>query len=396
MNRILFPALLAPSLLAACASTEPPRKEPLGHLPEATTTAKPEWIPFQIRAGKSVAADPREKHLAELRQLTFGGENAEAYWSPDSRKLIFQSTRDGNQCDQQYVMDLATGEVTRVSNGQGKTTCGYFLFSAAPAAAPAAPAPARVLFASTHAAGAACPPKPDRSHGYVWPLDEFDIYTANADGKDLRPLIQGKGYDAEATVAFDGSRFVFTSTRDGDIDLYTAKLDGSDVKRITSTPGYDGGAFFSPDSTKLVWRAGRPTGAALDEYRALLAKGLVKPSALEIFVATADGQNARPITKNGRANFAPYFLPDSRRVLFASDFGSPAGAHGIPNFDVYLVDPDAPPTAEGAPPVERVTYYEGFDSFPMISPSGEHVVFASNRYGAQPGETNLFVARWVE
>jgi len=196
-------------------------------------------------------------------------------------------------------------------------------------------------------------------------------------------------------VAFDGSRMVFTSTRDGDLELYTAKMDGSDIRRITSTPGYDGGAFFSPDATKLVWRASRPTGAALDEYRALLAKGLVKPSALEIFVGTADGQNARPITRNGRANFAPYFLPDSRRVLFASDFGSPAGAHGIPNFDVYLVDPDAPPASDGAPPVERVTYYEGFDSFPMFSRDGKKLVFASTRNGKEPREFNIFIADWI-
>jgi TolB protein len=392
MTRRPLTALLATALLAACAAPADPRpKEPLGHIPEASTSARPEWLPFRIRAGKSVEVDPREKHLTELRQLSFGGENAEAYWAPDGKHLIFQSTRDGGQCDQQYVLALETGDTRRVSNGQGKTTCGYFFFPA-----PAAPAPSRVLFASTHAAAAACPPKPDRAQGYVWPLDEFDIYSANADGSGLTPLIQGKGYDAEATVAFDGSRLVFTSNRDGDIELYTARLDGSDVKRITSTPGYDGGAFFSPDATKLVWRASRPTGAALDEFRALLAKGLVRPSALEIFVAGVDGQNARPITRNGRANFAPYYLPDNRRVIFASDFGSPAGARGMPNFDLYVVDPDAPPAEGGVPPVERITFYEGFDSFPMFSPSGEYLVFASNRHGATPGETNLFVARWVE
>lgn len=391
MLRSPSPAVLVFALLAACAAPEPRPKEPLGQIPSATTTARPEWIPFRIHAGKSVPADPRERHLADLRQLTFGGENAEAYWSPDGKKLIFQSTRDGGACDQQYVIDLESGDVRRVSNGQGKTTCGYFLFPQPPPSQPA-----RVLFASTHAAGEACPPKPDRSQGYVWPLDEFDIYTALEDGSDLRPLIQGKGYDAEATVAFDGSRIVFTSTRDGDLELYTAKLDGTDIRRITDAPGYDGGAFFSPDAKKLVWRASRPTGAALDDYRALLAKGLVRPSALEIFVADADGQNARAVTKNGRANFAPYFLPDSRRILFASDFSTPEGARGMPNFDLYLVDSEAPPSDTGAPPVERITYYEGFDSFPMFSPSGEYIVFASNRFGEKPGETNLFVARWVE
>lgn len=386
MSRSHVAALLASALLlAACAAPEPQPKEPLGHLPEATTTAKPEWIPFRIRAGKAVEADPRERHLTELRQLSFGGENAEAYWAPDSKRLIFQSTRDGGKCDQIYTMDLGAAEVKRVSTGTGKTTCSYFFY----------PEAQRILFASTHAASPECPPKPDRALGYVWPLDEFDIYTASPDGSDLRPLIVGKGYDAEATIAFDGSRMVFTSARDGDLELYTAKLDGSDLTRITSTPGYDGGAFFSPDSSKLVWRASRPAGAELEEYRALFAKGLVKPSKLEIVVAGADGQNARMVTKNGRANFGPYFLPDSKRVIFASDMSTPLGARGMPNFDLYVVDPDGRP-ADGTPPLERITHYEGFDGFPMFSPDGQYLVFASNRYGATPGETNLFIARWVE
>lgn len=401
LPRCLPPALLlAIAVLApACAKPEPPPKEPLGQIPTATTTAQPEWIPFRIQAGKPVDADPRERHFTELRQLSFGGENAEAYWSPDSHKLIFQSTRDGGECDQIYTMDLGTGDVRRVSNGQGKTTCSYFFYPGAPApttgTAPQAPL-ARVLYASTFGAGPACPPKPDRSQGYVWPLDEFDIYTANEDGTDTKPLFTGKGYDAEATIAFDGSRLVFTSTRDGDLELYTAKLDGSDIRRITNTPGYDGGAFFSPDSSKLVWRASRPTGAALDDFRALLAKGLVRPTSLEIMVAGADGQNARAVTKNGRANFGPYFLPDSRRIIFASDVGAAPGGKGPPNFDLYVIDPEAPPTAEGVPPMERITYYEGFDGFPMFSPDGQYLVFASNRHGNKPGETNLFVARWVE
>ncbi|MCC6556490.1 MAG: PD40 domain-containing protein [Polyangiaceae bacterium] len=379
------PLLLAPAL-ASCTPPEPQPKEPLGHLPSATTTAKPEWIPFRIRAGKPVQGDSRERHLTDIRQLTFGGENAEAYWSPDGQRLIFQSTRDGGSCDQIYTLDLGSGDVKLVSTGKGKTTCSYFFY----------PKPDRILYASTHASSPECPPKPDRSQGYVWPLDEFDIYSANPDGSDLRPLITGKGYDAEATVAFDGSRMVFTSARDGDLELYTSRLDGSDIRRITSTPGYDGGAFFSPDSTKLVWRASRPQGPALDDYRALLAKGLVRPSHLEIMVAGADGQGARTITSNGRANFGPYFLPDSRRVIFSSDVGSPAGAHGVPNFDLFVVDSQGAPGPDGVPQVERITFYEGFDGFPMFSPDGQHLVFASNRFGSRPGETNLFVARWVE
>ncbi len=356
-------------------------------MPTAVTSAKPEWIPFTVRAGKSLAADPRERHLADLRQLTFGqGENAEGYFSPDGKRLILQSTRDGAACDQQFVLDLGTGETKRVSSGEGKTTCGWFFY----------PGGERILYSSTHAAGAACPPKPDRALGYTWPLDEFDIYSAKPDGSDRRTLIAGPGYDAETTMAFDGSRLVFTSTRDGDIELYTAKPDGSDVHRITNTPGYDGGATFSPDSSRLVWRASRPVGAELEDFRSLMRKNLVRPTALEIMIGGAEGQNARAITKNGKANFAPTFLHDSRRVMFASNLDASPKPGEAPNFDLYIVDPDATPGANGVPPLERVTFYDGFDSFPMFSPDGAYLVFASNRHGSVPGETNLFIARWVE
>jgi Tol biopolymer transport system component len=388
--RLLTPftlaALAAASAACSPSSSEGRAKEPLGQMPSATTTAKPEWIPFRIRAGKPVAADTREKHLTEVRQLTFGGENAEAYWSPDGQKLILQSTRDSGQCDQIYVLDLGSGETKLVSTGKGKTTCSYFLY----------PKGEHILYASTHAAAPECPPKPDRSLGYAWPLDEMDIYAAKPDGSELKPLVTGKGYDAEATVAFDGSRMVFTSVRDGDLELYTSKLDGSDIRRITSTPGYDGGAFFSPDATKLVWRAGRPEGAELEEYRTLLAKGVVKPNRVEIIVSGAEGQNARFITKNGKANFGPSYLPDSRRVIFSSNVDSTAPRGAPPNFELYVIDPDGPVTAAGVPALERITYYDGFDGFPMFSPAGDYLVFASNRMGSQQGETNLFVAKWVE
>lgn len=378
-----LPLLVVAAL--GCSAKPPAPTRPLGYLPEAVTTAEPEWIPWSIRAGKAAATDPREVHLTELRQLTFGGENAEAYWSPDGKKLIFQSTRDGAACDQMFVMDLGDGATTRVSSGRGRTTCGYFVF----------PAGKELLYASTEASSAACPPKPDRSQGYVWPLEEHDVYTASADGSGTRRLLGGPGYDAETTMAFDGSRLVFTSTRDGDLDLYTARPDGSDVRRVTRDVGYDGGAFFSPDATKLVWRAARPTGPALDRYRTLLQQGLVEPRGLEIVVGDVDGRNATFVTKNGRNNFAPSFFPDSRRVIFASDVHDGSGGKGPPDFDLYVVDPEAPPTTTGSPPLERVTFAAGFDGFPMFSPDGRYVAFASNRGGATPGETNLFVARWV-
>lgn len=386
MLRTAALASLAAAVIA-CSSPDRAPRPPLGYIPTAVTSAQPEWIPFSIRAGKPVAADPRERHLTEVRQLTVGdGENAEAYWSPDGKKLIFQSTREGRACDQIYVMDLGSGETRRASTGGARTTCAYFAY----------PGADKILYSSTLAAGADCPPKPDRSLGYVWALDPFQIYEARADGSERRLLVGGKGYNAETTVSFDGSRMVFTSTRDGDLELYTARLDGSDVRRITHTPGYDGGAFFSPNGARLVWRASRPKGSDLEEYNALLARGLVKPTALEIMVAGSEGQNARAVTRNGKANFGPAFLPDSKRVIFASNFDSGPSHGRAPNFDLYVVDPDAPPTTEGMPPLERITFYDGFDGFPMFSPDGEHLAFASNRHGSKPGETNIFVARWVE
>jgi Tol biopolymer transport system component len=374
-------------LLSSCASAEHKPREPLGKIPEVVTTAQPEWIPFSIRAGRPVERDPRERHLTEVRQLTFGdGENAEAYWSPDGRKLIFQSTRGGAGCDQIWTMDLGSGETKKVSTGGARTTCSFYFF----------PAGDRILYSSTLAAGPDCPPKPDRSLGYVWALDPFQIYSANLDGSDRRLLVGGSGYNAETTVSFDGKKMVFTSTRDNDLELYVANIDGSGVRRVTHTPGYDGGAFFSPDGSRLVWRASRPTGKDLEDYQALLARGLVRPTALEIMVSGNEGQNARAITRNGKANFAPSFLHDSRRVIFASNYDAAPSQGRAPNFDLYVVDPDAPPSMEGTPPLERITFYEGFDGFPMFSPDGEHLAFASNRFGSKPGETNIFVARWIE
>src|SRR5262245_13343492 len=276
--------------------------------------------------------DPRETHLADAVQLTVGGENAEAYWSPDGRQLSFQSTRPPFACDQIFRMPAdGSGPAAQVSTGKGRTTCAYFTQDGK-----------RILYSSTHQAGDACPPSPDRSHGYVWPVDRnFEVWSALPDGSDLRRLTENDAYDAESTVCpVDGS-VIFTSTRDGDLELYHMTADGiggkANVTRLTRAPGYDGGAFFSNDCKRIVWRASRPAaGPELEDYQRLLAQGLVRPSKLEIWVANADGSGARQVTSLGAASFAPFFFPDGKRVIFSSNYGDPHGRA----FDLWAVHVD--------------------------------------------------------
>lgn len=337
-----------------------------------------------VLPGRAQSSPPRpalasaatgERHLKNIRQLTFGGENAEAYFSPDGTRLIFQSTRVGYPCDQIYTMRIDGSDVRRVSTGTGRTTCGYFY-----------PGGSQVVFASTHETGAACPPKPSYARGYVWPIYAgYDIYRASDDGSKLEPLTRSPGYDAEATIAPDGS-IAFTSVRDGDMEIYSMKADGTKVRRLTHSPGPDGGPFFSWDGAQIAYRA-RPLndGPERDEYRALLSEGLWRPTSLELFVMDRDGARQRQVTKLGGANFAPSWHPDGRRLIFASNIGDPKGR----DFDVYLVGVDG----SG---LERVTFNGTFDGFPMFSPDGRQLVFASNRNARAEGETNVFIADWVE
>ena len=319
---------------------------------------------------------PGERHIRNVRQLTFGGNNAEAYFSRDGKHLIFQRQEDAQRgCDQQYVIGVDGRGLRRVSNGEGRTTCGYFFDN-----------DRRILYSSTHEHSPECPAPPDRSQGYVWPLGHFEIYSQRLDGGDHRKLTSNGAYNAEATVSPDGSRIIFTSTRDGDIELYTMRTDGSDVRRITRRVGYDGGAFFSPDGRQIVWRAQYPaTATDTADYRRLLDQRLVRPSRLELWVANADGTSPRQVTQLGGANFAPFFHPDGKRIVFASNHDNPRGR----NFDLYLVNVDG----SG---LERITNSPEFDGFPMFSRDGRRLVWASNRNAARQGDTNIFVADWSE
>lgn len=333
-----------------------------------------------------------ERHLANIRQLTVGRQNAEAYFSFDGTKLIFQSTNDwskdvlGNRskpadaglgCYQMYVMDVESEAVRLVSTGKGATTCGYFF-----------PGDRRVLYSSTHAAGPNCPPKPKRDGAYRWALDDYDVYAANLSGQDMQRLTSSPGYDAEATISPDGKTIVWTSVKDGDLDLYTMSLDGTNVRRLTDDVGYDGGAFFSPDSKRIVYRAAHPTDPSeVAKYKELLDQRLIEPGQLEIFVMNADGSGKKQVTTTGASNFSPYFHPDGKRIIFSSNIET-RGEGGRPSFHLYLVGDDGTG-------LERLTTEGHFNSFPMFSPDGKRLVWVSDRHAKEPGEFNVFLADWV-
>jgi TolB protein len=325
-----------------------------------------------------VQPHPKEVHLRNIRQLTFTGENAEAYFSLDGQRVIFQSTREPYKCDQIFTMNRDGSNQKLISTGKGRTTCGYFT-----------PDGKRVIYASTHLGAPDCPPNADRSEGYVWGIYRtFDIFSAKTDGTDLKRLTSTDGYDAEGTISPDGKKIVFTSARDGDLELYDMNLDGTQQRRLTNELGYDGGAWHSQDSQWIVWRASRPkTPEEVAQYKGLFAKNLVMPTKLEIMMMRADGSDKRQLTHNGAANFAPYFHPNGKQIIFASNVNNPNPRS--PNFDLYLMNRDG----SG---LQQITFDEGFDGFPMFTSDGKKLIWGSNRNAKKEGDTNVFIADWVE
>ncbi len=322
-------------------------------------------------------ATAEERHLHNVRQLTFGGQNAEAYFSPDGKQLIFQSTRDELKCDQIFTMNTDGSAVRMVSTGKGRTTCSYFFY----------PTGKRILYSSTHLSDPRCPPPPDYSRGYVWAVySGYDIFTARPDGSGLRQLTHTPGYDAEATFSRDGKRIVFTSMRHRDLDIYSMDAKGKQVKQLTHELGYDGGPFYSPDGVWIVYRAYHPTSEKeISDYRELLKQDLIRPTTLELWIMRSDGSDKRQITHLGAASFAPSFFPDGKRIIFSSN---PGTTGGMGNFELYAVNLDGSN-------LERITYSPGFDGFPVFSPDGSQLVWASNRNAKALHETNLFIADWA-
>ncbi len=340
---------------------------------------------------------PEEKHLRNVRQLTFGGSNAEAYFSADGKKIIFQSTRGDLQCDQIFIMNADGSDQRMISTGKGRTTCAYIY-----------PHNDKILYSSTHLADPACPPRPDYSKGYVWAVyPGFDIFTQadvlmprphldgcsklkhkpNVDPCAPKQLTKTPGYDAEATISEDGKKIVFTSMRNGDLDIYSMNADGKNVKQLTHELGYDGGPFYSKDRKWIVYRAYHPkTDAEIAEYKDLLKQNQIRPTTLEIWLMKADGSGKRQLTNLNAASFAPSFFPDGKRIIFATNVGSTGG---MGNFELYTIKVDGTG-------LERITFSDGFDGFPMFSPDGKQLVWISHRNGKAPHETNVFIADWAE
>ena len=324
---------------------------------------------------QAITGEPREVHLKNIKQLTNGGENAEAYFSLDGKEIIFQSTREPYKCDQIFTMNIDGSNVKMISTGRGRVTCGYFT-----------PDKSRVIYASTHASSPDCPMPPNMSEGYVWAIyPSFDIYSANRDGSDIKRLTNVEGYDAEGTVSTDGKKIVFTSMRDGDLDLYEMNIDGTGVKRLTNELGYDGGAWHSQDGQYIVWRANRPrTPEEIARYKDLLSRNLVMPARMELMIMRSDGSEKKQLTSNGGANFAPYFHPNGRQIIFASNMHNPRGG----NFDLFMINRDG----SG---LQQITFDENFDGFPMFNADGTKLIWESNRHARRQGETNVFIADWV-
>ncbi len=365
---VIFSAVVI--LIASCHTKE----KTVATTETAVTIVNPESEPIQY---------PQETHFKNVRQMTYGGNNAEAYWNFSGDQLIFQSDNKNwtAGCDQIFILDTRTEADStkrkRISTGKGRTTCSFFM-----------PDGKSILYASTHLAMDSCPPVPVKESGrYVWPIyPEYDIFQADLSGNIIKQITTEKGYDAESTVSPKGDKIVFTSMRSGDLDLWTMNIDGTGLKQITNTLGYDGGAAFSADGKKIVWRASRPnTVEEIKKYRELLARDLVEPLNLEIFVADADGSNVKQVTKLGNANWSPYFHPDGKRVLFCSNHRSPMG---FP-FNIFMINIDGTG-------LEQVTYDTQFDSFVMFSPDGKKVAWCSNRHNGRTRDTNVFIADWVD
>jgi TolB protein len=324
-----------------------------------------------------------DRHMKNVTQLTFEGDNGEAYFSPDNGKLIYQSSRGGYGCDKIWVMNIDGSDKRRLSPDHGAHTCSFFF-----------PDGKKIIFASTSHLPGDCPPRPKLSRGahFIWPLFPYDIFVANADGSGLKKITDNPKYDAEPIVSADGKQIVFGSQRYGDFDIYIMNADGSNVRRLTDKVGYDGGPWFSPDGKKIVWRAWYPeTQEELALWRDCMEKNYIIGVPLDLWIMDVDGTNKVRLTQNGATNWSPSYHPDGKRLIFSSnmdDWHEDIQKFGH-NFELYLINIDGTE-------LERITFNNVFDSFPMFSHDGKKLAFASNRNPQKPRATDIFIADWVE
>lgn len=337
-------------------------------------------------------ADPQERHLTNIRQLTFGGQNAEAYWSADCKYLSYQARVPGStDVDEQiYAMKADGSGKRRMSTGLGRCTCSYFT-----------PDDHWLYFSSTHATAPGAQPPVDMSKGYVWMINpNYQMYRVPAHPEAtmagnpdhgqheemfIEPVFKRPGaYVAETTIAPNGKYMAWTSDFEGDLDIYRSDLNGGHVKKLTNQLGYDGGPFVSWDSKYIVYRRDDfHTPKEGEDYKELLKQHLIRPTRLEIWIMDADGSHKRQVTHLACASFAPFLAPDDKHIIFSSNYGDPKGRE----FDLFMINVDGTG-------LERITHSKDFDGFPMFTRDGKHLVWASDRFQTQPYETNLFVADW--
>lgn len=380
---LIIITIMSSVLFFSCKESKPTNTE---HANETSDTTKVD--------GKTVANTKKEKfredeplvyesekHFKNMQQLTFGGDNAETYWSFDNKKFVFQRKHkeEGINCDQIFVGDVPKKgekfEFKMISTGKGRTTCSYFL-----------PGDTTAIWASTHLKHENCPPEPDRTNGYVWPLyPEFEIFISDLEGNIVEQLTDDNYYDAEATTSPTENKIVYTSTKSGDLELYVLDLDTKKEIQITNELGYDGGAFFSPDGKQLIWRSSRPkTEEEQKHYKDLLARDMVEPSDMELYISNSDGTNVRKLTDLGGANWAPFFHPSGKKIIFCSNHVT-----GKFPFNMFMINTDGTG-------LEQITFDNTFDSFPMFSPDGKYLVFSSNRNNGGTKDTNIFLCEWVD